>query len=148
MLTECIIVKHRKLGCKTWISYEPALESVNWSITWDFIDGLICGGESGNQARPMNPDWARSARDFCCENDIPFFFKQWGQWAPISSLAVGEKTTFKHQPVRFGDEMMVKIGKGLAGHLLDGVEWHQMPGSSTGSIAASRIGTNKGKSNE
>jgi protein gp37 len=26
----------------------------------------------------MHPDWARSARDFCAANDIPFFFKQWG----------------------------------------------------------------------
>lgn len=30
------------------------------SISW-----IICGGESGRGARPMNPEWARSLRDQC-----------------------------------------------------------------------------------
>jgi protein gp37 len=42
------------------------------------IDWVIAGGESGPDARPMHPDWARSLRDQCIEAEIPFFFKQWG----------------------------------------------------------------------
>lgn len=40
------------------------------------LDWVICGGESGPQARPMNPYWARSLRDQCSGACVPFFFKQ------------------------------------------------------------------------
>lgn len=45
------------------------------------IDWVICGGESGLGARPMNPDWARHVRDQCVAAGVPFFFKQWGKKA-------------------------------------------------------------------
>lgn len=50
------------------------------------IDWVIVGGESGPGARPMHPDWARALRDQCAAADVPFFFKQWGQWAPICEM--------------------------------------------------------------
>ena len=46
------------------------------------IDWVIVGGESGRKARAMHPDWARSLRDQCTTADIPYFFKQWGEWGP------------------------------------------------------------------
>jgi protein gp37 len=46
------------------------------------LDWVIAGGESGPGARPMHPDWARSLRDQCAAAGVPFFFKQWGEWAP------------------------------------------------------------------
>jgi protein gp37 len=48
------------------------------------IHWVICGGESGAKARPMHPDWARSLRDQCASANVPFFFKQWGEWVPAS----------------------------------------------------------------
>jgi len=48
------------------------------------IDWVIVGGESGPNARPMHPDWARALRDQCTAAGVPFFFKQWGEWVPIS----------------------------------------------------------------
>ena len=42
------------------------------------IDWVICGGESGPGARPMNPDWARSLRDQCKAGSAAFFMKQMG----------------------------------------------------------------------
>ena len=47
---------------------------------------VIAGGESGSSARPAHPGWFRSLRDQCAEADVPFFFKQWGAWAPIASV--------------------------------------------------------------
>ena len=44
----------------------------------DGINWVIVGGESGPNARPMNPDWARSIRDQCQESDVAFFMKQMG----------------------------------------------------------------------
>ncbi len=46
------------------------------------LDWIICGGESGHKARPMNPDWVRALRDQCEDGGVPFFFKQWGEWSP------------------------------------------------------------------
>ncbi len=58
------------------------------------LDWIIVGGESGPGARPMHPDWARSIRDQCASADVPFFFKQWGAWAPCETDDI---------PERFGD---------------------------------------------
>ena len=50
-------------------------------ITWlEMLDWVIVGGESGRNARPMHPAWARSLRDQCKEAGTAFFFKQWGEW--------------------------------------------------------------------
>lgn len=46
------------------------------------LDWVIAGGESGPNARPMHPDWARSLRNQCNAANVPFFFKQWGNWRP------------------------------------------------------------------
>jgi len=40
------------------------------------LDWVICGGESGHNARPMHLDWVRNLRDQCDMFNIPFFFKQ------------------------------------------------------------------------
>lgn len=44
------------------------------------IDWVIAGGESGREARPSHPDWFRSLRDQCSAAGVPFLFKQWGEW--------------------------------------------------------------------
>ncbi len=48
------------------------------------IEWVIVGGESGPNARPMHLEWARSVRDQCISQDVPFFFKQWGGFRPKS----------------------------------------------------------------
>lgn len=48
------------------------------------LDWVIVGGESGPRARPMHPDWARSLRDQCQAAGVAFFFKQWGEWGPVT----------------------------------------------------------------
>lgn len=50
------------------------------------LDLIIAGGESGPNARPSHPDWFRSLRDQCAAAAVPFFFKQWGEWAPTFGL--------------------------------------------------------------
>ena len=58
-----------------------ALEALDW---------VIVGGESGPSARPMHPDWASSLRDQCEAAGVPFLFKQWGEWKPISNMEEAE----------------------------------------------------------
>lgn len=60
---------------RVWIVGEP-LRSHYPRLSW-----IVVGGESGPDARPMHPDWARKVRDDCAAAGIAFFFKQWGEWA-------------------------------------------------------------------
>jgi protein gp37 len=103
---------------------------LNESIHW-----VIAGGESGSQARPMHPSWARGLRDQCVEAKIPFFFKQWGEYAPIlsgkndcESVCVRSDTGVEvFGEILYEDCFMYRVGKKNAGRLLDGVEWNQFP---------------------
>ena len=68
---------------------------------------VICGGESGPCARPIQPEWVRSIRDQCKSAKVPFYFKQWGEFVPYE-IELGGSITYR------------KIGKRLAGRTLDG----------------------------
>ncbi|WP_165230234.1 DUF5131 family protein [Aquisphaera insulae] len=59
------------------LSVEPLLEDLG-TLNLNGIGWVILGGESGPRARPMAIEWARSIRDQCQEQGVPFFFKQWG----------------------------------------------------------------------
>jgi protein gp37 len=112
------------------------------SINW-----VICGGESGHNARPMHPYWARSLRDQCSAACVPFFFKQWGEWMPDKECKTADdydstpaaKTVElidangkhdneillkQHWPITY---RVLKVGKKRAGRLLDGVEHNAFP---------------------
>jgi len=45
-------------------------------VDWEGPNWVIVGGESGPDARPLHPDWARSLRDQCVAAGVPFFAKQ------------------------------------------------------------------------
>lgn len=89
------IISLRNIPAKVhFVSAEPLLGPINmkenlpklsfpanqFRMTGHIIpDWLIVGGESGPNARPINPDWVRSLRDQCKESGrTAFFFKQWG----------------------------------------------------------------------
>lgn len=96
------------------------------------IDWVIAGGESGPGARPMHPDWARGLRDQCQGAGVPFFFKQWGEWAPLMAIdrITENLTVVKFSPGTFENAFSIaKLGKKAAGRLLDGREWNEFPKS-------------------
>lgn len=87
-----------------FLSLEPLLGDLG-ELDLEAIDWVIVGGESGPRARPMQIEWARSARDQCVQANVSFFFKQWGAH----------------------DEAGVRRGKAGSGRLLDGETWDQLP---------------------
>jgi protein gp37 len=91
------------------------------------IDWVICGGESGQNARPMHPDWVRGLRDQCIYADVPFFFKQWGEWAPdcLCDTPTPCREIDRPQPGLMG--CMFRCGKKNAGRELDGRTWDEYP---------------------
>jgi protein gp37 len=68
-----------------FLSIEPMLGPVD-KVSFEGIDWVIVGGESGHDARPMHPKWVADVRDRCVAARIPFFFKQWGEWKPICEI--------------------------------------------------------------
>jgi protein gp37 len=60
-----------------FISFEPLIGSVAGGSLAG-IHWAIVGGESGPQARPMDPRWIDEIYDLCTDADAAFFFKQWG----------------------------------------------------------------------
>jgi len=62
-----------------FLSCEPLIEDLG-ELDLSSIDWVIVGGESGVHARPMKPDWVRSIMSQTNEQNVAFFFKQWGTW--------------------------------------------------------------------
>jgi protein gp37 len=60
-----------------FISFEPLLEDIG-ELDLEDIDWVICGGESGPGARPLNIDWARGIQAQCKAANVAFFMKQLG----------------------------------------------------------------------
>lgn len=71
----------RRIGSALGMSFDLDTAGPRHGLDW-----VVVGGESGPGARPMHPDWARSLRDQCAEFGVPFFFKQWGEWAPLGPV--------------------------------------------------------------
>ena len=76
------------------------------------LDWVVVGGESGRNARPMQAAWARSLRDQCADANVPFLFKQWGEYFPTSDA---------------NGPYMIWSGKKAAGRELDGVTHDGFP---------------------
>jgi protein gp37 len=98
------------------------------------LDWVIVGGESGKNARPIHPNWVKTIRDQCNTEDIPFFFKQWGEWK--TEYREGTKVDMEYlkdnQTVAMGDGktnhvLYTRVGKKKAGRLLDGKEYSEAP---------------------
>lgn len=114
-----------------FLSCEPLLGPLNlreWFSRDDFypIDWIIAGGESGPGSRPMHPDWVLSLLAQCQGSNVPFHFKQWGQWVPAE--LVDEVTPAR--VMEFANERaveMVRLSKKLAGRTLEGTTWDGVP---------------------
>ena len=123
-----------------WISFEPLLEDMG-EINLGGISWCVVGGETGSGARPMDPEWARDLKNQAVNAGVPFFFKQWGEWAE-TTLPEPKKRSSKHRGMWLmpdgsscslfnfhseGSTWMEPIGKKKAGRLLDGKEYNEYP---------------------
>ena len=115
-----------------FISAEPLLGPIDVPDCEWFGEGLIewviCGGESGPNARPMHPAWARYLRDQCTFDGAAFFFKHHGGNGPHVSLNNFLKDDqWVSSGMAWPAEHMRRIGKKRAGRHLDGRTWEEMP---------------------
>lgn len=122
-----------------FISAEPLLDVIDLNKRCfpsgpesylDYIHWVITGGESGPKARPSIPDWFRLMRAQCEESNVPFFFKQWGEWVDYKNSHILTQITgeyLKYEKYEKSFYTMYKIGKAKAGRLLDNVEHLAFP---------------------
>lgn len=87
-----------------FLSIEPLIAAMG-TLDLTNIHWVIVGGESGHKARPMNPKWAIDIQKQCDDQEVAFFFKQWGTWGADG----------------------VKRSKKANGRILLGQEWNEEP---------------------
>jgi len=128
-----------------WLLIEPMSGPIRFRDSWYYdsdyppslcLDWVVLGGGPF----PVHPDWVRSVRDQCQEAGTPFFFKQWGDWAPgLESTGPlvcsgnesvgrvigmdGRRGCLANPPYA----AVARIGKKRAGRVLDGREWSELP---------------------
>lgn len=113
-----------------FLSCEPLLGPLDlgtWLTGARRVDWVIAGGESGHNARPMNPEWARQLRNQCLAASVPFHFKQWGHWRPDYPAAAPARRRVVVEGVGGRVVTLVQLGKHAAGRDLDGRTWDELP---------------------
>lgn len=138
-----------------WISAEPLLGPITFEGLFanehdprdgtnalEQLDWVVVGGESGKNARPMHPEWARTLRDQCGVIGTAFLFKQWGEWAPRGPESRGYPLIEGVPQLRLTDDgqngqalasvgsnhvWMQRAGKKATGRLLDGIRHDEYP---------------------
>jgi protein gp37 len=162
--TTCLARPGACCGDRPWVDALRGIQACSRAGAYSFpirevmprgLDWIIVGGESGHDARPMHPDWARLIRNQCIDAGVAFFFKQWGEWTPgenanftmtrterVASLWDEDtygKATWDYGTVTPADSVemhrddepdLYRIGKKRAGRKLDGVEHSAFPETS------------------
>lgn len=119
-----------------YLSCEPLLGPIVFGAVGEgvaLLSWVIAGGESGPKARPSHPDWFRSLRDQCAAANVPFHFKQWGEWADdaaVEGAGLTPRGWHEASPEDGGRPAhdwpgappvtVWRVGKHAAGRLLDG----------------------------
>lgn len=72
------IIRNLKASIK-WLSIEPLLDDIG-KLDLSGIHWIVVGGESGFNARVMQESWVINIQKQCKEQNVAFFFKQWGTY--------------------------------------------------------------------
>jgi protein gp37 len=135
-----IPAKVRFLSCEPLLGAVDIFNVSGWDRSEHYwgtqipIHWVICGGESGDGARPVHVKWARSLRDQCAAAGVAFFFKQWGEHVDGQNMpdetieflnsAQGPGMTPLYWAKADGEltsDATYRVGKRAAGRMLDGV---------------------------
>ncbi len=107
------------------------------------IKQIITGGESGNKKgiRPIHPEWATDAQAAAKAAGVKWFFKQWGEYVPVTleDAKDGDMVVYEHSGFSFpwyegypdnGGQVMARVGKKAAGRVFNDdtfneLAWHK-----------------------
>lgn len=89
----------RKTRAKVkFLSCEPLIGPLT-KLNLKKINWVIVGGESGRRPRPMKPEWVFEIHNKCIEENVPFFFKQWGGTNKKKTGRVLKGRTYSEMPI-------------------------------------------------
>jgi protein gp37 len=115
------------------VSMDEATNGTFWNAAERRPQWVVCGGETGPGARPMNPAWVRALRDECWAAGVPFFLKHWGEWLPVgagdrpphmrplgplNAERIPQRASEPH--MWMGEGTSFRVGRKWAGRWLDG----------------------------
>ncbi len=90
----------RQTNAKTkFLSCEPLIGPLT-NMNLKDINWVIVGGESGRKARPMKEWWVWNIKQQCHEQEVLFFFKQWGGINKKKSGRMLAGKTYDEMPIR------------------------------------------------
>lgn len=95
-----------------FLSLEPLLGSLV-HLDLSNIDWVIVGGESGPGARQMKKEWVMQIKEQCIEQNIPFYFKQWGGTNKKKTGRLLEGRIWEEMPIKLSD-LEEEIGHKIA----------------------------------
>lgn len=109
-----------------FLSCEPLLGELDLTRWLDLglVHWVIAGGESGAHARPSDPDWFHALKDQCVQYQVPFHFKQWGEWAPTNACSTVPRSVLDDGSY---STALGRYGKKASGRLLAGETWDGLP---------------------
>lgn len=81
-----------------FLSCEPLIGPLT-GLNLKKINWVIVGGESGRRPRPMKPEWVFEIHNKCIEENVPFFFKQWGGTNKKKTGRVLKGRTYSEMPI-------------------------------------------------
>jgi protein gp37 len=102
----------------TFISYEPAIGPLRLPFHGPYPHWLISGGESGGNARSLNPQWIRDVIADCRRCGVAIFHKQWGNYRN-NPLVIEQGLSVR--------EATQRDPHGKGGGLLDDTLWRDFP---------------------
>lgn len=126
--------RRRKESYNDYITSQSAAQQRLTALDW-----VICGGETGSHARPVNYAWVYKLAEQCWSAGTPFFFKGWGEWTPAFFQPDGGYRVhrdanipdgFTAEPHVFAENpgiRMYRVGKRHSGRLLNEREWNEIP---------------------
>lgn len=95
-LYQSLPIKHKIIIC------EPLLERIDLAPfhlgAW--VEQVVAGGESGNEARPCDYDWILELRNVCVAEQVAFWFKQTGAKFLKDGRLYPIKRQFQHAQAR------------------------------------------------
>ncbi|GHT36733.1 hypothetical protein FACS189435_0300 [Bacteroidia bacterium] len=88
-------IKHKVIIC------EPLLGRIDLRpYLGSWVEQVVVGGESGNEARICDFSWVMEIHDLCLENNISFWFKQTGAKFVKDGRLYSIKRQFQHSQAR------------------------------------------------
>ena len=137
-LTALDIWDEKRRPLRAFLSLEPLLEQIDLSAALLSIETghqarwILAGGESGHDARIMPKHVLKDVRRQARQANVPFLFKQWGEFVPDDPAhqplgGIPAEVLARARKYICDGDTYRRVGKRWAGNWLDGQQYLEFP---------------------